>query len=157
MTPINTNKIQITPQGYEALKKELKTLREIDLPKVVDRIATARSLGDLSENYEYQSAKEDHQSLVDRIEELTDTLNRSQVIEKNNNNLTVDVGHEVHVSVADSSHVFTIVGVWEANPQAKKISHKSPLGMALMGKSVGDTVEVDAPVGKVVYTIKAIK
>jgi transcription elongation factor GreA len=157
MTPTDNNKVQLTPQGYNELKKELKTLREVDLPKVVERIAMARSLGDLSENYEYQAAKEDHSNLVSRIEEVTGILNRCQVIKKNNNNSTVNVGHQVEISIGDSNHTFTIVGEWEADPQAKKISHKSPLGQALLGKKVGDKAEVKAPVGKVVYTIKAIK
>jgi len=157
MTPINNNKVQLTPQGYNELKEELKSLREVDLPQVVERIATARSLGDLSENYEYQAAKEEHSNLVGRIEELTDILNRSQIIKKSTNKAVVGVGHQVEVTVNDSDHIFTIVGEWEADPQAKKISHKSPLGKALMGKAVGDKVEVEAPAGKVVYTIKAIK
>ncbi len=153
----NINIVQLTAQGHEELKKELKTLREIDLPKVVNRIAVARSLGDLSENYEYQAAKEEHVNLVGRIEEVTDILNRSQIIKKSNDTSIVHVGHEVKISINDTEHVFTIVGEWEANPQAKKISHKSPLGQALLGKKVGDKVEVEAPAGKVVYTIKDIK
>lgn len=157
MTPINNNKVQLTPQGYNEAKKELKTLREVDLPKVVKRIAMARSLGDLSENYEYQAAKEDHSNLVGRIEELTSILNRSQVIKKSTSNSTIDVGHQVEIVVNGSNNIFTIVGEWEADPQAKKISHKSPLGQALMGKKVGEKVEVEAPAGKVIYTIKAIK
>lgn len=157
MTLINNNKVQLTPEGYNELKKELKNLREVVLPKAINRIAMARSLGDLSENYEYQSAKEDHLTLVGRIEELTDILNRSQVIKKSTNNNIVDVGHQVEITINDSDHVFTIVGEWEADPKMKKISHKSPLGTALMGKSVGEKVEVEAPAGKVTYTIKAIK
>lgn len=156
MTPINKNKVQLTPQGFSQLKKELKTLREVDLPKVVERIAMARSLGDLSENYEYQAAKEDHSKLIGRIEELTSILLRSQVIKKSTSNSTVNVGHQVDITINGSKHTFTIVGEWEADPQDKKISHKSPLGMALMGKKVGEKVEVEAPAGKVVYTIKAI-
>jgi transcription elongation factor GreA len=154
---INSNKVQITLEGYNELKNELKTLREKVLPKAINRIAAARSLGDLSENYEYQSAKEDHLTLVGRIEEVTDIINRSQVIKKNTSGSTVDIGHQVEVVVGDSDHSFTIVGEWEADPQTKKISHKSPLGLALLGKKVGDNVEVEAPAGMVVYTIKAIK
>jgi transcription elongation factor GreA len=157
MTPINKNKVQLTPQGYNELKKELKALREENLPQVVERISMARSLGDLSENYEYQAAKEEHSNLVGRIEELTGILNRSQVIKKSTSNTKVGVGHQVDIAINGSSHTFTIVGEWEADPQDKKISHKSPLGQALIDKGVGDKVEVEAPAGKVTYTIKAIK
>ncbi|NQS89352.1 transcription elongation factor GreA [Patescibacteria group bacterium] len=154
---INTNKVQITLEGYNELINELKTLRGDVLSKAISRIAAARSLGDLSENYEYQSAKEDHLTLVGRIEEVTDIINRSQVIKKNTSNSVVRVGHQVDISINGSDHTFTIVGEWEADPQVKKISHKSPLGTALIGKSIGDKVEVEAPAGTVVYTIKEIK
>jgi len=153
---INTNKVQLTPDGFSDLNKELKNLREEVLPKAITRIASARALGDLSENYEYQSAKEDHLSLVSRIEEVTELINHCQVIEKSIDNDMVDIGHQVEITINDSTHTFTIVGEWEADPSAKKISHKSPLGIALIGKQVGDKAEVEAPVGKIIYTIKAI-
>lgn len=154
---INNNKVQLTIEGYDDLVKELKDLREVVLPKAISRIASARSLGDLSENYEYQSAKEDHLALVSRIEKVTDIIKRSQVIKKNTSNDSVDLGHQVEITINSSNHIFTIVGEWEADPKVKKISHKSPLGTALMGKSVGDKVEVEAPAGTVIYTIKTIK
>lgn len=154
---INNNKVQLTQEGYNKLKEELRTLRGEVLTKAINRIAAARALGDLSENYEYQSAKEDHQTLVDRIEQVTDTLNRSQVFKKNINNSTVDLGHQVDIVVGDSNHTFTIVGEWEADPKEKKISHKSPLGLALIGRKIGEEVKVEAPAGTVIYTIKAIK
>jgi transcription elongation factor GreA len=157
MTPVISNKVQLTPEGFDELKKELQTLRGNILSKAISRIAAARSLGDLSENYEYQSAKEDHLTLISRIEEITDIINRSQIIKKSTNNTTVDIGHQVDVAVNGSDHTFTIVGEWEADPKIKKISHKSPLGTALIGKSIGDKVEVKAPVGMIIYTIKAIK
>ncbi|MBU1071529.1 transcription elongation factor GreA [Patescibacteria group bacterium] len=154
---INNNKVQLTPEGFNELKNELKTLREKVLPKAINRIAAARTLGDLSENYEYQSAKEDHLTLVGRIEEVTDIINRSQIIKKSTNSSIVDIGHQVDISINGSDHVFVIVGEWEADPQAGKISHKSPLGLALIGKKVGDKAKVEAPAGTIVYTIKAIK
>ncbi|MBU1200841.1 transcription elongation factor GreA [Patescibacteria group bacterium] len=154
---INNNKVQLTPEGFNELKNELKTLREKVLPKAINRISVARTLGDLSENYEYQSAKEDHLTLVGRIEDVTDILNRCQIIKKSTSNSTINIGHQVDVTINDSDHTFTIVGEWEADPQVKKISHKSPLGLALIGKKVGDKAEVEAPAGTIVYTIKAIK
>jgi len=154
---INNNKVQITPEGFNELEIELKNLRGEVLPKAISRIASARSLGDLSENYEYQSAKEDHLSLVGRIEEVTDIIKRSQVIKKSTSKSMIDIGHQVDIALNGSTHTFTIVGEWEADPTSKKISHKSPLGQALIGKKVGEKAEVEAPVGKVVYTIKAIK
>ena len=92
------------------------------------------------------------------IEELKDIINRVNVVDlKKAGEEEVGIGSVVMVSINGSQHEFTIVGEWEADPAAKKISHESPLGKALIGKKVGDNVEVEAPVGKVTYAIKAVK
>jgi len=153
---MNNKKAHITQSGYQALLDELKNLEEVKLPAAIKRVSMARSLGDLSENFEYHDARDAHATIADRIIDLKDIIKRSVIIKKNNVS-GVDMGKQVKVAVNGSEHVFNIVGEWEANPAEKKISNESPLGMALLGKNVGDEVEVEAPAGKVIYTIKEIK
>lgn len=154
----NTQRVQMTPLGYRQLVDELKQLETVGLPEAIDRVAKAREFGDLSENAEYHSAKEDLAAIEGRIEELKDIINRVNVVDiKKSGEEEVGIGSIVSVTINGSQHEFTIVGEWEADPSAKKISHESPLGKALLGKKVGDAVEVEAPAGKVVYTIKELK
>ena len=152
---MNNKKAHITQSGYQALIDELKNLEEVKIPEAIERVAKARGLGDLSENFEYHDAREAHATIADRIIDLKDIIKRSVII-KNNGVSGVDMGKQVKVAVNGSEHVFNIVGEWEANPAEKKISNESPLGVALLGKNVGDAVEVDAPAGKITYTIKEI-
>ncbi len=147
--------IQITKEGYEALKQELGTL-VAKRPSVVDRLSNARSQGDLSENNDYHNAKEELEFLDGRIVELEQVLATAKVVQPTNNHI-VDIGNKVKVKVDGTEQVFHIVGEWEADPKEKKISHESPLGQALVGKKVGDQVEVEAPAGKVVYQILGIE
>lgn len=154
----NTQRVQMTPLGYRQLVDELKQLETVGLPEAIDRVAKAREFGDLSENAEYHSAKEDLAALEGRMEELKDIINRVNVVDiKKSGEEEVGIGSVVAVTINGSQHEFTIVGEWEADPAAKKISHESPLGKALLGKKVGEAVEVEAPAGKVVYTIKSVK
>ncbi len=152
---MNNKKAHITKQGYRALMNEIKDLEEVKLPAAIKRVAKARSLGDLSENFEYHDARDAHATIADLIIDLKDTANRAVIIKKNNVK-GVGIGKKVRIAVNGSEHVFSIVGEWEANPAEKKISNESPLGVALLGKNVGDKVEVEAPAGKVIYTIKEI-
>lgn len=148
----------MTPVGYQQLVSELSDLEKNKLQEAIDRVARAREFGDLSENAEYHSAKEDLAALEGRIEELRDIIARVNVVDaKKNGEEEIGIGSLVHIEVNGSKHEFTIVGEWEADPAAKKISHSSPLGKALMGKKVGEIVEVDAPAGKINYSIKEIK
>jgi len=156
MKPLN-HKVQITKEGHLELTRELKELQQIKLPEAIERVSKARSLGDLSENFEYHAAKEDHATMVGRIEELADIIKRAQIIRKATNKSSINIGNQVHVTVKGSDHVFTIVGKWEANPAEKKISNESPLGKALLGKKVGEKVSVEAPAGTIIYHIKKIK
>lgn len=150
------NNIKLTQEGLDALKVELKDLKEVKRPKLVDRLANARSQGDLSENSDYQSAKEELEFLDGRIEELEDVIKKASVtpIKKNGG---IDVGTKVTVKVGTNKVIFDIVGEWEADPINKKISHESPLGKALFGKKVGEKVEVEAPAGKIQYEIIEVK
>jgi transcription elongation factor GreA len=151
------NNIKLTKAGLEALKKELAELLDVKRPKLVDRLANARSQGDLSENSDYQSAKEELEFLDGRIDELTEVVQTAVVADGSKNGDGVGVGTKVTVKVNGKENIFDVVGDWEADPVNKKISDSSPLGVALVGKKVGDKAEVEAPAGKVMYEILAIE
>lgn len=152
------NDIKVTKQGLEELKAELAELRDVKRPYMVDRLSNARSQGDLSENSDYQSAKEELEFLDGRIDELEEVLKNVQVVSSNGNGRSgVGVGTKVTVKANGKQTMFDIVGEWEADPMNKKISHDSPLGVALLGKNVGDKAEVEAPAGKIQYEILAIE
>lgn len=151
-------RVQMTPLGYRQLVDELDQLEKNKRPEAIERLSKAREDGDLSENAEYHSAKDDLSELEGRIEELKDILTRAVVVDiPKAGNDQVGLGSEVHIEVNGTMHEFTIVGEWEADPAAKKISHESPLGKALMGKKVGESVDVEAPSGKITYAIKSLK
>ena len=134
----------ITKQGKADLEKELKEL--IDARgEVAEAIATARELGDLSENAEYTAAKEKQSQSEARIAEIEEILDGAQIIAADGDG-TVSIGDLVVVSL-------NVVGAVEADPTQNKISFESPLGSALMGKKVGDEVVFSSPSGEKVYTI----
>lgn len=147
--------VYLTPQGLDELKKELSNLVETRRPQLVSRLSLARSMGDLSENSDYITAKEELSFTDGRIAELEDLIKNAKIPTPSGTD-SVDIGHAVTVKVNGTQHVFSIVGEWEANPAEKKISPSSPLGQALIGRKVGDQVEVPAPAGKVIYTILKI-
>lgn len=151
------NTIKLTKQGFENLQKELENLKEEKRPKFVKRLAEARAEGDLSENSDYTNAREELEFLDGRIAELEEVLKRAEVIKSDGDSDQVSVGTRVKVGVNGNTHVYNIVGEWEADPQDKKISHTSPLGQALVGKKVGHEVEVEAPAGKITYKVLEIK
>jgi transcription elongation factor GreA len=150
--------VKLTKEGQEALRVELAELKDVKRPKLVERLAYARSQGDLAENSDYQSAREELEFLDGRIDELEEVLKNASVVStaKSNGN-GVNVGTKVTVKVNGKETIFDIVGEWEADPINKKISHDSPLGAALLGKKIGDKAEVEAPAGKVIYEILAIE
>lgn len=150
-------RVQMTSQGYQQLADELELLEKTKLPEAIDRVAKAREFGDLSENAEYHSAKDDLSSLEGRIEELKDIVNRVKIVENVKDVTEVGIGSTVNVLINDQEHEFIIVGEWEADPVSKKISHESPLGRALIGKKIGEEVHVEAPAGKITYKIKSVK
>lgn len=147
-------KILLTRKGLEELKKEYEELTKLKRPAAVKRLANAKSLGDLSENSEYTAAREDLSFIDGEIIELEEVLKQAKTVSTNKkNNGNVDVGCTVTININGKKETFDIVGEWEADPSKKKISHSSPLGKALMGRKKGEKVEVEAPAGKVVYTI----
>lgn len=148
-------KVHLTKQGVDELNEELTRLQNKE-PKAVERVTKAREFGDLSENSEYHAAREDLSLIQGRIEELEDLLARAVLIKSAGKANAVKLGSSVTVYNRNHEVTYVVVGEYEADPINRKISHDSPLGQALLGKKIGDTVEYDAPVGKVAYTIKHI-
>ena len=146
------NKILLTREGLAELKKEHDELVNVKRPSAVARLSDARDLGDLSENSEYAAAKQDLSFIDGRILELEEILHGAKVI-TNHKKGQVDVGCKVTLNTNGKREIFTVVGEWEADPKERKISHESPLGKALLGKKVGDRVEVEAPAGRLLYKI----
>jgi transcription elongation factor GreA len=155
---MNAKKIYLTQKGFEDLQNEYKELLEKRRPEVVERLSAAREMGDLSENAEYTAAREELSFIDGRLDELEGLLKSVEIISdaKAHGGKAVDLGSEVKVKVNGKEVLFTVVGEWEADPAEKKISHESPLGKALIGKGVGDEIEVDAPAGRMVYTVVSI-
>lgn len=153
---MDTKKIYLTRDGLSDLKKEYEELTGTKRPEVLSRVSQARSMGDLSENAEYVAAREDLSFIDGRIDELEELLKQAIIISAASSNHVVKLGSKVTLHNKGKKDVYTVVGEWEADPTEKKISHESPLGKALLGKKVGDKVEVEAPAGKVQYTIKSI-
>ena len=148
---------QVTKVGLESLKTELNELVNVKRPKAVDRLSNARSHGDLTENSDYQNARDELEFIDGQISELEDVLKSVVIVETNGHAKDqVGVGTKVTVKTKGKTHTFNIVGEWEADPSEKRISHTSPLGKALVGKGVGDSVEVEAPAGRILYEIVQI-
>lgn len=156
---MDNKKIYLTKEGLEDLKKEFEQLSKVKRPEVLDRVSQARSMGDLSENAEYVAAREELSFIDGRIDELENLITQAVLITETHNkggNSSVKLGSTVILNVKGKKEEFTVVGEWEADPKEKKISHESPLGKALLGKKVGEKVEVEAPAGKVAYTIASV-
>lgn len=144
------NKSPITTEGFIKISTELKRLKTVDRPNIIKAIAEARELGDLSENAEYQSAREKQSFIEGRILQLEDIIARSEVIDVPSlSGTTVKFGATVKVLDLDNqieSH-YKIVGDYEADIKNKQISISSPIAKSLIGKSIGDAVEVTTPTG----------
>lgn len=146
--------VLLTKEGLDKLKKEYEDLVKVKQPEAVDRVARARDFGDLTENAEYSAARDELAFIEGRIQELEEVLKNAQMVKTSKaHNGKVDVGCTVTVDISGQKDTFTVVGEWEADPTTKKISHASPLGKALLGKKAGEKIEVEAPAGKLLYTI----
>lgn len=152
----NNQKVVMTREGLSELKKELDELVSNKRPEAVSRLSLARGQGDLTENSEYAAAKQDLAFIDGRIAELEKVISEAQVIASHSRS-KVDVGCKVTLHANGKKDSYLIVGEWEADPSEKKISHSSPLGRALIGKKVGEKVEVEAPAGKILYKILSIE
>ncbi len=150
------DKIPITADGAARLQEELKTLKTVERPTVIKAIAAAREHGDLSENAEYHAARENQSFIEGRILELEDHASRIQIID-----VSALKGKEVKfgatVTVADEEtdeeKTYQLVGEYEADPAAGRISITSPIARALIGRTVGDSVEVMTPGGQKDYEL----
>lgn len=150
----------MTKEGKEKLEKELQELKTVKRKEVVERIKIARSFGDLSENSEYDSAKEEQAFVEGRIATIEKMLRNAVIIEDDKNNKdTVTLGKSVtFVELPDGEEeTYTIVGSAEADPFEGKISNDSPIAKSLLGKKVGDEVSVQTPGGEINVKILAIK
>ena len=150
--------IVLTPEGQTKLEDELKHLETVRRREVGERIKEAKEFGDLSENSEYDDAKNEQAWVESRIIEITAILARATIIDAPKKSDKVTLGAKVELeSGAGAKRVYQVVGSAEADPAADKISNESPVGAAIMGRKKGETVKVTTPSGKVIdYTILAI-
>lgn len=150
----------LTRDGMAELKSEFEQLTKVRRPELVKRVSDARNMGDLAENAEYAAAREELSFIDGRIDELEELLKQAVPIEDNkavtSSGKIIQLGSKVTVKVNNREEIYMVVGEWEADPTDKKISHESPLGKALLGKGVGEQVEVTAPAGRILYTISAV-
>lgn len=155
---MDTKKIYLTKEGLAELKKEYAELSTVKRPDILERVSQARSMGDLSENAEYVAARDELSFIDGRIDELEELVKQAVLIQDphSKGNSAIKLGSTVTVTVKGKKEVFTVVGEWEADPKDKKISHESPLGKALIGKKVGEKIEVEAPAGILGYTIISV-
>jgi transcription elongation factor GreA len=153
-------KVPMTDAGYRALDEELKRLKSIERPSVIAAISEARSHGDLSENAEYHAAKERQGWIEGRIAEIEDKISRAQVIDVSRlSGAQVKFGATITVVDEDTEEKasYQIVGEHEADVRSGRISLTSPLSRAIIGKEVGDVVEVNTPGGVKAYEILKVE
>ncbi len=156
---MDLQEVLLTPQGLQKLERELEYLKSVKRREIAERIKVAREFGDLAENSEYDEAKNEQAFIEGRIAALEKTLRNARVVvEEDVDPLTVNVGSTVTLRDIESGELlsYTIVGSHEGNPKEKRISYESPVGRAVMGRRVGDTVEVRLPGGVARFQVIAI-
>ncbi|WP_237055332.1 transcription elongation factor GreA [Microbulbifer sediminum] len=155
------NRVPMTVEGAEALRAELENLKKVERPAVVQAIAEAREHGDLKENAEYHAAREKQGFIEGRIQEIEAKLSHAQVIDVKAIEPSDKVIFGTTVTIihmeTDEEVTYRIVGDDEADVKVKKISVNSPIARALIGKEVGDVVEVQTPSGAVEYEIESVE
>lgn len=152
-----TGKQYLSKERFDELTAELADLKTTKRIEIAQRLKTAKEYGDLSENSEYAEAREEQASVETHIAELEDLLKNVEIVTKTKGNGTIQVGSTIVVGKGGKEMTYVIVGSYEADPLAGKISDESPLGRSFMGKKVGDKVNVDAPAGKVSYEILKVE
>lgn len=145
---------QLTTDGRKELETELEELKG-RRGEIAEKIAEARDYGDLSENAEYDAAREEQGLVETRIAEIEDILNNAEIIKAGAKN-TVGLGSTVELKTGKKTLTYHVVGPVEADPVEGKISNESPIGVALMNKSVNDTVSVETPKGAITYEITRV-
>jgi len=151
--------IALTPEGQTKLEEELRHLETVRRREVGQRIKEAKEFGDISENSEYDDAKNEQAWVESRIAEISQILAHATIIDKPKKSDKVTLGSKVKLQDTKSGdeHLFQIVGSAEADPSEHRISNESPVGEAVIGKKRGDTVNVQTPSGKVLeFTIMSI-
>ena len=152
--------VPMTPSGKQKLEEELKLLKYTERPKVINEIAVARSHGDLSENAEYDAAKEKQSFIEGRIKELEDKIARSQVIdpkEMKTTKIVFGATVELRDENSEETKTYQIVGTDEADVKVGRLSIESPIARQLLGKEAGDSVTIRVPKGTVEYEILSVK
>lgn len=148
--------IVLTPSGKKKIEEEIAHLKSVEMPALAERIRVARELGDLSENFDYQDAKRQQGFVAGKMADLQAILERARLVEEAGpGSETVGLGSTVTVRDLEFGDEFfyILVGAYEADPANDRISSLSPVGKALMGCKVGETVQVDIPAGKASYEI----
>ena len=149
--------ITLTAEGFLELENELKELKEVKRPEVINALKEARALGDLSENSDYDAARNEQAQLEGRIKELEYKLEHCTIAEGGKNG-TISVGSSVTIEYDDGEvEDYKIVGSPEADPFENKISNESPIGKAVIGHKKGETVSVESPNGAYSVKIKDVK
>ena len=151
------NKVKITQAGYQKLVNELENLKKVKRPEVIKRIASARELGDLSENADYDDARDEQSFIEGRIFDLEKQIKNCEITSGINGSSEVVLGAKVTVKANGQNMTFEIVGATEADPMNNKISDKSPIGSALVGMKVNDSVDIQTPRGKQTYKVLKIE
>ena len=148
--------ILLTSEGFVELEEELDNLKNVERPSVIEAIKEARAQGDLSENADYDAARNKQAEVEARIKEIEYMLLNAKIIEKTADH-TVGLGSNVDILYVEDGEEesYSIVGSTEADPLENKISNESPIGKAIIGKKEGDTVEIESPNGN--YQIKIVK
>ena len=146
----------ISSEGLEKVRKEVEELKTTERRAIAERLEAAKALGDLSENAEYQEAKEAQAMNEAKIQELEEIIRDAVLIKKPTNASTVMIGATIEVESKRGKETFTIVGSEEADPLLGKISNESPMGKAFLGRSVGDSVDIKTPGGNDSYKVKKI-
>lgn len=151
----NKKEIYVTVDGLNNMKEELEDLIQTKRPEVIKALKEARALGDLSENAEYDAARQEQAQVEARIKELETMIEKAVVIE-NVNTEVVSIGTTVTIEYIEDAEEedYSIVGVKEADPFNNKISNESPIARAILGKKIGDTVSVESPNGT--YDVKIV-
>ena len=153
-----SNKVYLTNEGFLEIEEELNHLKEVKRPEVIKALKDARALGDLSENADYDAARNEQAQVEGRIKELEQLLEKAELIEKTDTD-KVSLGTTVTIKYIDDDDVeeYRIVGSKEADPSNDKISNESPLAKAVMGHMVGDICVVESPNGNYNVEIMEIK
>ena len=153
-----SNQIILTEEGKEKLHAELKELKEVKRPDIIQKIEQAKELGDLSENAEYHDAKDQQGLMESRIMEIEGLLKKAIVAEKSSDTSKIGLGKTfVAEDTVGNKKELTLVGFNEADPLSGKVSNESPMGQAFNGHALGDEVQVETPRGIVVYKVLEIK